>query len=133
VAGIKIVGISDVSGFIYNKDGLNIPRLMLDMRGKAKLSDLPKSEKVDNKTIPDSHSSYNILDKDDIFEVDSDVFIPVAMSGVINDKTAPKLLEHGIKIIVEAANIPTTSTADEYLNKNGVWIILTSWPMLAVL
>ena len=95
VAGIKIVGISDVSGFIYNKDGLNIPRLMLDMRGKAKLSDLPKSEKVDNKTIPDSHSSYNILDKDDIFEVDSDVFIPVAMSGVINDKTAPKLLEHG--------------------------------------
>jgi glutamate dehydrogenase (NAD(P)+) len=46
-----------------------------------------------------------------------------AMSGVINDKTAPKLLEHGIKIIVEAANIPTTPTADEYLNKNGVWII----------
>jgi glutamate dehydrogenase (NAD(P)+) len=43
-----------------------------------------------------------------------------AMSGVINDKTAPKLLEHGIKIIVEAANIPPTPTADEYLNKNGV-------------
>jgi glutamate dehydrogenase (NAD(P)+) len=37
VAGIKIVGVSDVSGFIYNKDGINIPRLMLDMRGKAKL------------------------------------------------------------------------------------------------
>jgi glutamate dehydrogenase (NAD(P)+) len=123
VAGIKIVGVSDVSGFIYNKDGINIPRLILDMRGKAKLSDLAKSEKDDNKTIPYSHSSYDILDKDDIFEVDSDVFIPAAMSGVINDKTAPKLLEHGIKIIVEAANIPTTSTADEYLNKNGVWII----------
>jgi glutamate dehydrogenase (NAD(P)+) len=30
-AGIKIVGVSDVSGFIYNKGGLNIPRLMLDM------------------------------------------------------------------------------------------------------
>jgi glutamate dehydrogenase (NAD(P)+) len=63
------------------------------------------------------------LNKDDIFEVDSDVFIPAAMGGVINDKTAPKLLEHGIKIIVEAANIPTIPTADEYLNKNGVWII----------
>jgi len=120
-AGIKIVGVSDVSGFIYNKGGLNIPRLMLDMRGKAKLSDLAKSEKDDNKNIP--HSCYDILDKDDIFEVDSDVFIPAAMGGVINDKTAPKLLEHGIKIIVEAANIPTIPTADEYLNKNGVWII----------
>ena len=121
VAGIKIVGVSDVSGFIYNKGGLNIPRLMLDMRGKAKLSDLAKSEKDDNKNIP--HSCYDILNKDDIFEVDSDVFIPAAMGGVINDKTAPKLLEHGIKIIVEAANIPTIPTADEYLNKNGVWII----------
>jgi glutamate dehydrogenase (NAD(P)+) len=118
VAGIKIVGVSDVSGFIYNKGGLDIPRLMLDMRGKAKLSDLVKD---DNKNIP--HSRYDILDKDDIFKVDSDVFIPAAMGGVINDKTAPKLLEHGIKIIVEAANIPTTPTADEYLNKNGVWII----------
>jgi glutamate dehydrogenase (NAD(P)+) len=94
---------------------------MLDMRGKAKLSDLAKSEKDDNKNIP--HSCYDILNKDDIFEVDSDVFIPAAMGGVINDKTAPKLLEHGIKIIVEAANIPTIPTADEYLNKNGVWII----------
>ena len=121
VAGIKIVGVSDVSGFIYNKGGLNIPRLMLDMRGKAKLSDLAKSEKDDNKNIP--HSCYDILNKDDIFEVDSDVFIPAAMGGVINDKTAPKLLEHGIKIIVEAANIPTIPTADEYLNKNGVRII----------
>ena len=118
VAGIKIVGVSDVSGFIYNKGGLDIPRLMLDMRGKAKLSDLVND---DNKNVP--HSRYDILDKDDIFKVDSDVFIPAAMGGVINDKTAPKLLEHGIKIIVEAANIPTTPTADEYLNKNGVWII----------
>jgi glutamate dehydrogenase (NAD(P)+) len=118
VAGIKIVGVSDVSGFIYNKGGLDIPRLMLDMRGKAKLSDLVND---DNKNVP--HSRYDILDKDDIFEVDSDVFIPAAMGGVINDKTAPKLLEHGIKIIVEAANIPTIPTADEYLNKNGVWII----------
>ena len=121
VAGIKIVGVSDVSGFIYNKGGLNIPRLMLDMRGKAKLSELAKGEKDDNKNIP--HSRYDILDKDDIFEVDSDVFIPAAMGGVINDKTAPKLLEHGVKVIVEAANIPTVPTADEYLNKNGVWII----------
>ena len=118
VGGIKIVGVSDVSGFIYNRDGLNIPRLMLDMRGKAKLSDLAKSAKDGN-----SHSRYDILDKDHIFEVDSDAFIPAAMGQVINDKTAPRLLEHGIKIIVEAANIPTTLTADEYLNKNGVWII----------
>jgi glutamate dehydrogenase (NAD(P)+) len=45
------------------------------------------------------------------------------MSDVINDKTAPKLLEHGVKIVVEAANLPTLPKADEYLHSNGVWII----------
>src|SRR5918997_886527 len=129
LVGIKIVGVSDVSGFIYDKDGLNIPRLMIDMRGRTKLSELgSKSQRQgnnnnNNKKNSSYHYHYNILDKDEIFEVDSDIFIPAAMGGVINDKTAPKLLEHGIRIIVEAANIPTLPSADEYLNKNGVWII----------
>jgi glutamate dehydrogenase (NAD(P)+) len=40
-SGIKVVAISDVSGFIYNKDGLNIPRLMKDIKGKTSFSDIP--------------------------------------------------------------------------------------------
>jgi glutamate dehydrogenase (NAD(P)+) len=128
LVGIKIVGVSDVSGFIYDKDGLNIPRLMIDMRGRTKLSELgSKSQRQgnnnNNKKNSSYHYHYNILDKDEIFEVDSDIFIPAAMGGVINDKIALKLLDHGIRIIVEAANIPTLPSADEYLNKNGVWII----------
>jgi glutamate dehydrogenase (NAD(P)+) len=124
VVGVKIVGVSDVSGFIYDKDGLNIPRLMIDMRGRTKLSDLRnKSQQQGNNNKNISSYHYNVLDKDEIFEVDSDIFIPAAMGGVINDNTAPKLLEHGIRIIVEAANIPTLPSADEYLNKNVVWII----------
>jgi len=116
---IKVVGVSDVSGFIYENDGLNIPRLMMDMKGNAKLSDLGGNQQ-NNFSL---HRPYDIRDKDEIFEVDSDVFIPAAMGGVINDKTAPKLLEHRVKIIVEAANIPTLPKADEYLNKNGIWIV----------
>ena len=110
--GIKVVGVSDVSGFIYSKDekGLNIPKLMKDMKGKAKLSDL-------------QDYGYDIRDKDEIFEIDLDIFIPAAMGGVINNKTAPKLLGNGIKMVVEAANIPTTSDACDYLHKNKIWIV----------
>jgi len=107
-AGIKVVAISDVSGLVCNKDGLNIPRLMIDMKGKSILSDL---------------DGYDILDKNQIFEFNSDIFIPAAMANVIIDKTVTKLLNHGVKIVIEAANLPTSSTADEYLNKNGVWLI----------
>jgi glutamate dehydrogenase (NAD(P)+) len=110
--GIKVVGVSDVSGFIYSKDknGLNISKLMKDMKGKAKLSDLKDYE-------------YDLRDKDEIFEIDLDIFIPAAMGGVINNKTAPKLLGNGVKMVVEAANIPTTVDACEYLYKNKIWII----------
>jgi len=107
-AGIKVVAISDVSGLVCNKDGLNIPRLMIDMKGKSILSDL---------------DGYDILDKNQIFEFNSDIFIPAAMGNVIIDKTVTKLLNHGVKIVIEAANLPTSSTADEYLSKNGVWLI----------
>ena len=110
--GVKVVGVSDVSGFIYNKeeDGLNIPKLMKDMKGKAKLSDL-------------KDYGYDIRDKDEIFEIGLDIFIPAAMGGVINNKTSSKLIGNGVKMVVEAANIPTTSDADEYLHKNKIWII----------
>jgi len=109
-AGIKVVAISDVFGFIYNKDGLNIPRLMMDMKGKTRLSDLKEAY-------------YDIRDKDEIFEIESDIFIPAAVGDVITDKTAPKLLGHGVKLVVEAANLPTVPQAGESLHKNGVWII----------
>jgi glutamate dehydrogenase (NAD(P)+) len=110
--GIKVVGVSDVSGFIYNKEenGLNIPKLMKDMKGKAKLSDL-------------KDYGYDIRDKDEIFEIALDIFIPAAMGGVINNKTSSKLVGNGVKMVVEAANIPTTSEAGEYLHKNKIWII----------
>jgi glutamate dehydrogenase (NAD(P)+) len=107
-SGIKVVAISDFSGFIYNKDGLNIPRLMKDIKGKTRFSDL---------------KGYDVCDKEGIFDVDSDIFIPAAIGDVITDKTASKLLEHKIKMVVEAANLPTLPDAGKYLHENGVWVI----------
>ncbi|WP_458719648.1 Glu/Leu/Phe/Val family dehydrogenase [Candidatus Nitrosocosmicus sp. R] len=114
---IKVIGVSDVSGFVFDDNGLDIPQLMRDMKDKSKLSDL-----LDNQQQQQQHL-YNILDKDEIFNVDSDVFIPAALTGVINDKTASKLLEHNVKIIIEGANIPTTPSADQYLVNNNILII----------
>jgi glutamate dehydrogenase (NAD(P)+) len=132
--GIKVVGVSDVSAFIYDRDGLNIPRLMTDMKGKAKLSELSRDSYTSSSSFSRHRTSnsnsntqharqYDIRDKEEIFDVDADIFIPAALGGVINDKTAPRLREHGVKIIVEAANIPTLPSADDYLIKNGILII----------
>lgn len=90
---------------------------MRDMREKSQIIDLSSNQ------LQQQQVNYNILDKDEIFDVDSDIFIPAALTGAINDKTVPKLLEHGVKIIVEAANIPTMPSAGNYLVDNGILII----------
>jgi glutamate dehydrogenase (NAD(P)+) len=81
---------------------------MKDMKGKTRFSDL---------------KGYGIYDKEGIFDVDSDIFIPAAIGDVISDKTASKLIKHNIKMVVEAANLATWPKAGEYLHKNGVWVI----------
>ena len=116
---IKVIGVSDVSGFVFNNEGLNIPQLMRDMREKTKISDLSSNQSQQQH----QQVNYNILNKDEIFDVETDIFIPAALTGAINDRTAPKLIEHGVKIIIEAANIPTTPSADNYLVDNGILII----------
>ena len=63
---------------------------MIDMKGKTCLLDL---------------TGYDILDKNQIFEFNSDIFIPAAMENVIIDKTVTKLLNHGVKIVIKAANL----------------------------
>ena len=49
---IKVVGVSDVSAFIYDKNGLNIPRLMSDMKGKARLSELSRDQFTSSSSSP---------------------------------------------------------------------------------
>jgi glutamate dehydrogenase (NAD(P)+) len=113
--GFKVVAISDISGMIHDPDGIDFPRLMVKMRGKDKFADLEKED--DNKL------RYRIRSKEDIFEIDSNIFIPAAVSDSINDKSAPKLLEHSTKLVIEAANIPTSPYADRYLHENNVLVV----------
>ena len=122
---LKVVGVSDVSGFVYDENGLDIPQLMRDMSDKSKLSDLTlgNNQQQQQQHHNQHRYSYDILEKDEIFKVDSDIFIPAALTGVINDNTAPSLLKNNVKIIVEGANIPTTPSADQYLVDNNVLII----------
>jgi glutamate dehydrogenase (NAD(P)+) len=114
--GFRVVAISDISGMIHDPVGLDVPRLMKDMRGKDKFADLKKEE-------DGNESRYRIRSKEDIFEIDSDIFIPAAVSDSINDRSAPKLLEHGTEVVIEAANIPTSLSTDRYLHENGVLIV----------
>ena len=56
----------------------------------------------------------------EVLEEDADILIPAAMELVINEKNASRIKT---PLIIEAANGPISSSADEILNKKGTVII----------
>lgn len=104
-SGYKIVAVSDVYGGIYNKDGLDIPRLQAWLSEMGKVSGFRNSEDVTNS---------------ELLELPCDVLIPAALGHQILEHNAAKL---NCKIIVEGANGPTSPEADMILHEKGVLVV----------
>ena len=101
-----VVAVSDVSGGYYRPEGLDIPavlRYSLEHRGS--LAGYPEAETISNEQL---------------LELDVDLLIPAALGGVINKDNA-KHIRAGI--IVEAANAPIDSDADDILHNREVLIL----------
>lgn len=107
--GLKIVAVSDVSGGIYNPDGLDVPRI-LDYLAQGRRQLLSCYEEACMKHISN----------DALLELDVNILIPAALENQINAANAERIRAD---IIVEAANGPTTSEADTILCEKGVLIV----------
>jgi glutamate dehydrogenase len=102
--GVKVVGISDALGAIYDERGLDIPYLM-DRRDSFG-------------TITNLFS--NTITNQELLEKECEILVPAALGGQITEENASKL---NCKIVVEAANGPTTIEATKILEKNGVMVV----------
>jgi glutamate dehydrogenase (NAD(P)+) len=60
------------------------------------------------------------ISNEELLELDCDVLIPAALGEVVNDGNAEKIRA---RIIVEAANNPTTPEADKILGDRGVRVV----------
>ena len=108
-AGLKVVAISDVSGGIYNPDGLDIPAILSYLAADRR--NLLKDFNEDGTTH---------ISNEELLELPVTVLVPAALENQINAGNAGKIQA---KLIVEAANGPTTSEADEILAKRGIEVV----------
>jgi len=106
--GAKVVAVSDVSGGLYCKDGLNIPNITEYL---SKSGNLLKDYK---------ETGVMHISNEELLTADVDVLIPAALENQITEKIAPNVKA---SIIVEAANGPTTVEADRILEKNGKIVV----------
>ncbi|MGH3118831.1 MAG: Glu/Leu/Phe/Val family dehydrogenase [Gaiellales bacterium] len=103
--GAKIVAVSDVAGGTYNSDGLDLEAVTKAQKESVSVQAYENGDKVTN---------------DELLELDCDILIPAAIDGVIHSGNADGVKA---KLIIEAANGPTTPVADKSLTDRGVTIV----------
>lgn len=107
--GMKVVAVSDVSGGIYKKEGLDIPAILAYL-GKDRKNLLSGYEE----------DGMTRITNEELLELPVTVLVPAALENQINGTNADKIQA---KLIVEAANGPTAAEADPILNEKGVVIV----------
>jgi len=103
--GAKVIAASDAHGGLFNSSGLDVNALHEHVRRGNPVPEFEEGDKIDNS---------------DLLELQCDMLIPAAIENVITTANAPQIKA---KIIVEAANQPLTTEADEMLNDMGVIIV----------
>jgi glutamate dehydrogenase (NAD(P)+) len=105
-SGAILVGLAEAEGAIANPRGLEIEKVMAHRRERGTLLDVP--------------GATNLSRREDALTLDCDILIPAALERQITADNAPHVKA---KIVVEAANGPTTQEADEILAKRNVLVV----------
>ncbi len=104
-AGAKVVGISDAYGALYNPEGLDIPELLDKRDSFGTVTPYFKSQQITNK---------------ELLVQECDILVPAAIENQLTEENAPDIKA---RIVVEAANGPTTLKATEILTNRGILLV----------
>ncbi len=103
--GVKVIGVSDVSGAVYNPHGLSVPSLL---------------EYTTENRVLDGYPDGEALTNEEILELPCDILAPVALQNQITQHNAERIQ---CRILAEGANGPTTLEADEILQDRSIFVV----------
>jgi glutamate dehydrogenase (NAD(P)+) len=106
--GAKVVALSDASGAVACRSGLDVPLLVDDYaRPRRPLADY-------------QGDGVTRIAHEELLTAEANILIPAALGGVLT----PEVARHvRASVVVEAANAPTTPQADEILAKRDVTVL----------
>ncbi len=103
--GCKIVALSDIRGGVYNSRGIDIQQALRYSKEHGTLAGLPNSESVTNA---------------ELLTLPCDVLVPAALENQLTERNASRVKA---RLIIEAANGPTTPEADHIFNARGITVV----------
>ena len=104
-AGAKLVAVQDQSGTVVNANGFDLADLMAHVREHGGVGGFPGGD-------PESNEAF--------WEVDCDILIPAALEGQITAERAARLKA---RLVLEGANGPTVTAADDILADRGILVM----------
>jgi len=107
--GCKIVAVSDVSGGLFSSKGLDINAILKYL-----------TDNSHNLLKDYNEESVKHITNEELLTCDTQILIPAALENQINEKIANEIKA---KIIVEAANGPTTVEGDKVLDARGIKVV----------
>ena len=108
--GCRIVGVTDMTGGIFDRKGIDIPSLTFHSEKTGGIRGFSGREIVTNMNEANRR----------LLSTESDVLIPAALENQITESNARDVRA---KIIVEGANGPVTRGADEILREKEVCVV----------
>ena len=103
--GARVVAVSDVSGGLFNDQGLDIPALLEFASENGSLEECNAGRRIPN---------------DELLELDCDILVLAAREDQITIENAPRVRA---RMIAEGANGPTTLEADAILSERGILVL----------
>jgi glutamate dehydrogenase (NAD(P)+) len=103
--GIRVVGVSDSQGAVYQPKGLDVAALLNHKMKEKTVAGFPGAEAVPPEALP---------------ELPCTILIPAALGVAIDGKNAERLQ---CRILAEGANAPTDLSADVILRDRGIFVI----------
>jgi glutamate dehydrogenase (NAD(P)+) len=104
--GVRVVAVTDAEGGTCNTAGLDVAALREYARTHGTVAGFPGGEG---------------LSGNDLWQVECDFMVPAALGSVITKEANAQTLK--CRIVVEAANAPTTPIADKILHERGIVVL----------
>lgn len=108
--GANVVTVSDSTGWIYDKDGIDV----------ALLKEIKEVKRARLTEYAAARPSAEYHEGRGVWQIKCDIALPCATQNELLLDDAKMLVENGCIAVAEGANMPTTLEATKYLQQNGV-------------
>jgi glutamate dehydrogenase (NAD(P)+) len=104
-AGARVVGVGDIGGAVVNQGGLDVGALADHVTETGSVVDFPAGDTIDRGAL---------------WDVECELLVPAALGGCIDPGVARRI---AARVVVEAANGPTTIEGQSVLDERGVVVV----------